>query len=141
MQEEWQVLHRSTIARLNDRNLIYMTATRAYSLRMTFLHLAPPLGDISSNQCLVEQAAALLMGKLQERVEQTQLIYDVERGEMERIPAKVEEKISVLFQDDHRHTGTGQQNTQHHVGRPSSYNTVLNRLAHRGHNLGYEMLR
>lgn len=31
-------------------------AMRTYPLRIAFLHLAPSLGDISGNQCLVEQA-------------------------------------------------------------------------------------
>jgi hypothetical protein len=60
------------------------------------------------------------MRPLQELVEPTQLADDVERGRMHGVAAKVPQKVGVLFEHDHVDAGAGEQDAEHHAGRPAA---------------------
>jgi hypothetical protein len=81
------------------------------------------------------------MGQLQESFEQSQLVHDLKSRRVQRVAAKIPQKIGVLFQDKHRDAGPGQQKTQHHPGRSSTGNAALSRggVRHYSSDMGRDM--
>jgi len=53
-------------------------------------------------------------------------MHDFQCRGVQGIAAEVAQKISVLFEDDHRGAGSSQQQAQHHPGRPSTGNAAPN---------------
>ena len=64
--------------------------------------------------------AHLLMRPLEERVEQPELVHDLQGRGMDGVAAKVAEEIGVLLQHEHIDAGAGEQESAHHAGRPSA---------------------
>jgi hypothetical protein len=65
------------------------------------------------------------MRALEELVEDAQLIQDFQRGGMDGVAAKIAEEIAVLFEDDDRDAGTGQEPAQHHAGGTAARDGAL----------------
>ena len=63
------------------------------------------------------EARYLLMRPLQKGLEQAELRHDVERRRMDRITAKVAQKVPVLFEQDRPHAGARKKQSGHHSGR------------------------
>jgi hypothetical protein len=66
------------------------------------------------------QLAYLLMPTRQELVQQAQLVHDLQGRRVHRDTPKIAQKISVLFQHQHRHPGARQQQPQHHAARAAA---------------------
>ena len=65
------------------------------------------------------------MRALQKRLEQPELVHDLERRRMDRIAAKVAQKIAVLLEQDDAHAGARQQHRRHHPGRTTADDAAL----------------
>jgi hypothetical protein len=61
---------------------------------------------------------------MEESIGQTQVIEDLEGGWMDRVPAKVAEEVSVLFEHHDRNAGASEQQAQHRAGRTTTGNTT-----------------
>src|SRR5258708_1240436 len=51
-------------------------------------------------------------------------MHQLQRGGVDGIAAKIAEEIRVFFEDEHLHTGAGEQKAEHHSCRPSSHNAA-----------------
>ena len=60
------------------------------------------------------------MRPLQEIVEEAQLVHQLECRGMNRIAAKIAQKIRVLFEDQHIHARARQQKSKHHSSRSAA---------------------
>ena len=60
-----------------------------------------------------------LMWQLQKLVQQPYLVHEFERRGMDRVSAEITQEVGMLFQHQHIDTGTCQQETKHHAGRPA----------------------
>jgi hypothetical protein len=58
---------------------------------------------------LTRKLAYLLMRKFEEGVENMQLMHQLESGGMNRVSAKITEKIGMLLQHDHIHAHAGEE--------------------------------
>src|SRR6516164_5247050 len=56
------------------------------------------------------------MGSLQEFPKDAELVHDFEGGGMDRVAAKVAQEVDMLFENQDRDPGSGQQQCQHHSG-------------------------
>ncbi len=65
-----------------------------------------------------------LMGQLEERLEQAELVHDLERRGVDGVAAEVAEEILVLLQHHDVDTGAGQQKSEHHAGGSASGNAA-----------------
>ena len=79
-------------------------------------------GDLAD---LDGQLADLLMRKLQEVVEQPQLMHDVERRGVDRVAPEVPEEIGVLLEHEDGDAGARQQQAEHHAGRSAAGDAAL----------------
>ena len=52
-------------------------------------------------------------------------MHQFKRRRMDRVASKIAQEIPVLFKNDHRNAGAGQQATQHHAGRAASDDTAI----------------
>src|SRR5262249_20272619 len=66
------------------------------------------------------EEACFLMRQLQEFVEEAKFIHDVECRGMDRVAAKITEKIVVPFEDERINSGAGEQKPEHHSGGPAA---------------------
>src|SRR5690242_5094053 len=62
------------------------------------------------------QLRELLMRALQKLIEHSEFMHDFQRGGMDSIATEIPEEIGVLFEDEHFHSGTRQQESQHQSG-------------------------
>src|ERR1700704_2627396 len=60
------------------------------------------------------QLACFLVWQLQEFIEQSELMHELERGRMNGVAAKIAVEIGMLLQHDDFHAGARQQITGHH---------------------------
>src|SRR5262249_49007997 len=74
------------------------------------------------------QLADLLVRTRQELVERPQLVHDLERRRVDRVAAEVAEEVAVLFEHEHVHAGAGQEDAEHHPGRPSARDATTHGL-------------
>ena len=74
-----------------------------------------------------------LMRYFEERVEQTELIHQLERRGMYGIAAKIAEKIGMLLQNDDVNAGAGEKKAQHHSSRAAAGNAACGRNRRVGH--------
>ena len=74
---------------------------------------------------LSRQMAHFLMRTLEKIVENAQFVHDFERRGMNRVAAKIAQKVGMLLQHDNIHSHAGQQKTQHHASRTASGDTAL----------------
>ena len=65
---------------------------------------------------LRSESADFLVRTLQKLVEQPQLAHDLECRGVDRIPAEVAQEIGVLFENENRDPGPGEQEAEHHTG-------------------------
>ena len=85
----------------------------------------PEVGGLKS--VIADDAAdgsQLLVGDLQEFFEKTEFVHQFESGRMDRMAAKIPEKIVVLFENGDRNTGAGEEIAEHHPGRPTTDDTA-----------------
>jgi hypothetical protein len=68
-----------------------------------------------------------LVWQVQETLDQSKLMHDLEGRGMDRIATKITQEIRVFFQNKHLDTGPGQEQTQHHPGGTAADNTDLRR--------------
>src|SRR5881396_2082183 len=66
------------------------------------------------------QLADLRVRQRQERLEQAELVHDLERGGMDRVAAEVAQEVGVLLQHDHVDAGARQEQAEHHPGRAAA---------------------
>src|SRR4030095_14650824 len=66
------------------------------------------------------QLTQLLMRLLQELIQQTKLVHQLQSGRMNGIAAKIAKEIGVLLQHRHGYAGSGEQIANHHSGRPTT---------------------
>ena len=69
---------------------------------------------------LALEHAQLLMRPLEEVVEHTELMHDLERGGMDGVAAKVAEEIGVFLQHNDVDVGAGKEEAEHHAGRSAA---------------------
>ena len=67
----------------------------------------------------------LVMRKLQQLVEQAELVHHFERRRVYRVAAKVAQKIGVLFENDHLDARAREQKAEHEPGRAAACNADL----------------
>ena len=60
------------------------------------------------------------MRQLQELVQQTEFVHQLERRGMDGVAAKIAQEIAVLLQHDDIDAGARQQKAEHHAGRPAA---------------------
>jgi hypothetical protein len=82
--------------------------------------------------------------ELKEFLQQTELVHELEGRRMDRVTAKIAQKIRVLFEHDNVNSGAGQEKCEHHSRRATASDTATSsnfpgtgpaiRLKHR-HNL------
>ncbi len=75
----------------------------------------------------------LVVGLLQEFVEQAQLAHQLEGGRVDRVAAEIAQEIAVLLQHDDIDAGARQQEAEHHPGRPAAGDAALGGDRLRGH--------
>lgn len=68
---------------------------------------------------------SLLVRKLQQIIQQLELMHHLQCRGMDRVPAEVAEEIGVLLEHDDRHSGAGQHQAEHHPGRPTADDAAL----------------
>ena len=73
------------------------------------------------------QLADLRVRQRQERLEQAELVHDLERGGMDRIAAEVAQEVGVLLEHDDLHARPRQQQAEHHPGRPAARDAAARR--------------
>ena len=66
------------------------------------------------------QRLHLLMRQFQERIEQAELVHDLQGRGMDRVAAKIAKEIPVPFQHNGLDTGARQQKPEHDSGRPAT---------------------
>jgi hypothetical protein len=74
------------------------------------------------------QLRRLLVRQPQERLEQAELVDHLERGGVDRVAAEVAQEVGVLLEDQDLDAGPGQQEAEHHPGRPAAHDAA----AHQG---------
>ena len=60
-----------------------------------------------------------MMGQTQEALKETQLVKHLERGGVDGVSPEVAQEVGVLLQDKDRDRGPGQEESEHHAGRPA----------------------
>ena len=83
---------------------------------------------------LHDELMHLLMRQLQEVFEQSELVQDLERGRVDRVAAKVAQEVGVLLEHENLDAGPGEEEPEHHPGRPSTGDAAGRR--ERGHGSG-----
>src|SRR2546423_6714345 len=73
---------------------------------------------------LTADLGQLLMRPAQEIVQQSKLVHQLERRRMNRVPAKITQKIRVLFEDHYIDSGASEQKPQHHSRRSATRNAT-----------------
>jgi hypothetical protein len=78
------------------------------------------------------------MRAFQEIAENSKFVHDFERGGMNRVAAKIAQKVRVLFEHDNFDSGASQQKSQDHAGGPAANDAaagcqLLGRWMVRGH--------
>ena len=69
---------------------------------------------------LAGKLAHLLVRPLEERVEQTELVHDLQRRGMDGVAAEVAQEVGMLLEHEHIDAGAGEQKSAHHAGRPAA---------------------
>src|SRR5262249_31856264 len=74
-----------------------------------------------------------LVGKLEERLQQAELVHDLQGRRMDRIAAEGPQEIRVLFQDDDADSSAPQQQPEHHPSGTAANNAATGgSLFHQG---------
>ena len=73
------------------------------------------------------ESADFLVRTLQKIVEQPQLAHDLECRGVDRIAAEVAQEIGMLFENENRDPGSGEQKAQHHTGGAPAGDAAANR--------------
>ena len=66
------------------------------------------------------QLVHLLVRQLQEVLQQPELVHDLERGRMDRVAAEVAQEVGVLLEHEDLDACVGEEQPEHHPGRPSA---------------------
>ncbi len=74
---------------------------------------------------LAREVREPVMRQLQKVVEQAKLVHHVQGGGVNRVAAKIAQKVAMLFQDDNAHAGARQQEAQHHTRRAAAGDATL----------------
>ena len=67
----------------------------------------------------------LVVGQLEELVEQAEFVHQFEGRRMDRVAAEIAQEIAVLLQHDDIDAGARQQEAEHHPGRPAAGDAAL----------------
>ena len=82
------------------------------------------VGEIGEDDLVVADDSADLahlgMRQLEERIEQAELVHDLQRRGMNGVTAEVAQEIGVLLEHEHIDAGAREQEAEHHPGRPAS---------------------
>ena len=76
---------------------------------------------------LRRQLAHFLVREPQETFQQAELVHDLECRRVDRVAAEVAQEVSVLLEHQDCEPGAGQQQAEHHAGRPTSGDAALDR--------------
>src|SRR5437773_10038062 len=76
---------------------------------------------------LCRQLTHFLVRQLQEGVQHSQFVHHFERRGVDRVAAKVSQEVRVFLEDDDADAGAGQQQSEHHAGRPTAGDAALRR--------------
>ena len=60
------------------------------------------------------------MRQPQEIVEQAELVHQLQRGGVDGVAAEVAQEVGVLLEDDDIDPGAGEEEAEHHPGRPAA---------------------
>ena len=66
------------------------------------------------------EPARLLVGEGEERLQEAELMHQLQRRGMDRIAAEIAKEISVFLENDDIDSGPRQQEAEHHPGRPAA---------------------
>src|SRR2546426_1824033 len=67
----------------------------------------------------------LLVRQAQQRLEQPELVQNLQRRGVNRVAAEVAQEIGVLLQHQRAHAGAGEQQPEHHASRAAARNADL----------------
>jgi hypothetical protein len=81
-----------------------------------------------------------LVRTLEEVIQNAQFVHHFQGRGMNRVSAKITEKVGVFLQDNHVHSQARQQKTQHHAGGPASHDAAT-RVQILGHAEQYKRTR
>jgi len=92
--------------------------------------------EVRNGDCLLanlpSQLAYFLMRTLQEFIQKTEFVHDIQRGWMNRVSAEIAQEIGMLFKYERIHAHACQKQPQHHAGGAASRDTTtsVDRLRH-----------
>src|SRR5688572_1913565 len=72
------------------------------------------------------------MRSFEQLVEQAELVQHFERRRVDRVTAKVAQKIGVLLEHDDVHAGAGEEQSEHHTGGPAAHDAAVGRQFSQG---------
>lgn len=85
--------------------------------------------EVGNREFLPADVGLQMPGRLvrlaEQFLDQAQLVHDLERGRMNCVAAEVAQEVSVFFEDDDVHAGSGQQQAEHHPRRAAAGDAAL----------------
>ena len=100
------------------------------------LAVSRQMREVRNRDCVLanlpSKLAYFLMRTLQEFIQKAELVHDIQRGWMDRVPAEIAHEIGMFFKYERIHAHARQKQPQHHAGRATSHDaaTSVERFNH-----------